>query len=91
MDKYIESKAKMLGLTTSDVKSKLTESYSFSDVDKVCESLQGYKVAMNKLPIELKTNSSKVRVTESKEPIRLDKKGIDDNVDESLLRLINIL
>lgn len=90
MDKYIESKAKMLGLTVSDIKSKLNESYTFGDVDKLCESLQGYKVAMNKLPIELRGGSKKVKVTESKEPIRLNK-GIDDTVDESLLRLIDIL
>jgi hypothetical protein len=44
---------------------------------------------MNKLPIELR-GGKKVKVTESKEPIKLNK-GVDDTVDESLLRLIDIL
>ena len=89
MDRYIESKAKMFGMISSDIKSRLGESYTFDDVDKICEGLSGYKVALGKLPIALQDKKVKVRVTESKEPI--NKGAFDDTVDDSLFRLIDRL
>lgn len=89
MDRYIEQRARVLGLTKQDIKSRLNESYTFENVDSVCESLQGYKVAMGKLPVSLQDKKVKVKVVESKEPIN---KGVyDDTVDDSLVRLVNRL
>lgn len=36
---YIASKATMLGVSTHDITSKLTEGYTFEDVDRICETL----------------------------------------------------
>ena len=39
VEHYIASKAKMLGVTARDVKSRLTEGYTLEDVDHVCDIL----------------------------------------------------
>ena len=39
VEHYIASKATMLGVSTHDISSKLTEGYSLEDVDRVCETL----------------------------------------------------
>lgn len=89
-DYYIKSKALMLGVTTNDIKSRLTEGYTFEDIDSVCESLQKYTLNMSKLPLSITSGKSKVRVTESIEPIKPKSFGFDDEVDESLLRLAGL-
>ena len=89
LEHYIESKAKMFGVNPKDIKARLHEGYTFNDVDKVCESLQGYTVALNKLPMALQDSKNRVRVTESVETIVKNK--FDDTIDESLLRLIDRL
>nr|DAH43767.1 MAG TPA: Prohead core protein serine protease [Caudoviricetes sp.] len=89
-DRYIESKAKMVGISAIEVKNRLTENYSFSDIDKVCDDLQGYKIALGKLPVALQNTKVKMRVNESIEPLIRDKSK-DDTVDDSLLRLIDRL
>jgi multidrug efflux pump subunit AcrB len=89
VDRYISAKARMLGVSSDHIKSRLKENYSFDDVDAVYENLQNYQVTMSKLPFNAATNNSKnlkVKVTESVEPIR-PKAMFDDEVDDSLLRL----
>lgn len=39
VEHYIASKATMLGVSARDITSKLTEGYTFEDVDRVCETL----------------------------------------------------
>jgi DNA repair exonuclease SbcCD ATPase subunit len=39
VEHYIASKATMLGVSTHDITSKLTEGYTFEDVDRICETL----------------------------------------------------
>jgi hypothetical protein len=39
VEHYIASKATMLGVSTHDISSKLTEGYTLEDVDRVCETL----------------------------------------------------
>ena len=95
LNRYIESKAIMLGISSSDIKNKLSENYNIDDIDKVCEDLQGYQLAISKLPMVLKSSNIsekkaiKVKVTESKEPIK-PKTRLDDEVDDSLLRLAGL-
>ncbi len=91
IDKYIETKAQIFGLSTSDIKSRLNESYSFNDIDNVCEQLQGYSLAMSKLPINLdKSKVNRVKIIESKETIKPRGFNYDDDVDDSLLRLAGL-
>ena len=95
LDHYIESKAIMLGVKSIDIKARLAENYNASDIDKVCEDLQGYSLALSKLPMNLTTKKNsekqplKVKFTESREPIK-PKSRFDDEVDDSLLRLAGL-
>lgn len=90
LDRYIEAKARMIGVKADQVKARLTEGYSFEEIDQVCESLQSYQVTMSRLPFSPDTTKPvKMKVTESVEPIR-PKKWFDDDVDDSLLRLAGL-
>lgn len=90
VDKYISSKAQIIGVTSQEIKNRLTENYSFKDIDKICEELQGYQLNLSKLPFSLSSGSkSKLKITESVEPIK-PKSVVDDEVDESLLQLAGL-
>lgn len=93
INKYIESKARNLGVSADTIKSKLNESYTFDDIDSICEDLQGYQLTASKLPFNLQNNDRNVRVkvTESIEPIRPKSRFNDDEVDDSLLRMCGLL
>lgn len=92
LDKLIESKAVMLGTTVADIKSKLPENYSFSDIDALFESMQQYQVSMSKLPLNISSGSpkAKVKITESVDPILNNLPQVDDVVDDALLTLANL-
>lgn len=91
VNKYIESQAIKLGVKSSEIKNKLTENYSFDDIDRVCESLATHLVNASKLPFNTsKSSKMSVKVTESKEPIKPTNKLIDDEVDDQLLSLANL-
>lgn len=89
VDKYIDSKARMLGVSANEIKNRLNENYSFSDIDKVCNSLQGYQLNISKLPFDI-SRGSKIKVQESVEPIKPKTPGVDDEVDDSLLRMAGL-
>lgn len=94
VNRYIEIKANMIGLTATDVKRKLGESYSIEDVDKVCEDLKSYQLNVSKLPFEVNRKVG-VRVNEGSSrlnPVTSSKKAIfdEDEVDDGLIRLANI-
>lgn len=89
MARYIESKAAMLGVTVNEIKSKLPESYSVQDVDSICEDLQSYELNISKLPFSI-DRKVKVKVRESRNEGLLVDKGVDDDIDESLLSLAGL-
>lgn len=87
VDKYIGSQARRFGISANDVKSKLGTSYSFKDIDRVCESLQQYKLTANSLPFSTRADKKpiKMTITESKEPIQIGYgDGLDDEIDPTL-------
>ena len=89
VDKYIDSKSKILGVSSAEIKNRLNENYSFGDIDRVCEDLRAYKLNISNLPFGVTTQSKpKVKITESKEPIK-QRGSYDDTVDEQLLNLLN--
>lgn len=92
VNKYIEVKSETLGLTPSDIKRKLGESYTMEDVDQVCEDLKQYQLNVSKLPFSLDRKVG-IRVNESKSANALNvnktAKTLDDDVDESLIKLAN--
>ena len=44
VDKYIENRAVALGVKPREIENKLSENYSFDDMDRVCEDLKTYKL-----------------------------------------------
>jgi hypothetical protein len=91
VNRYIDLQAKKIGVSSNEISSKLPKTYSFSDIDSICEDLQNYKVALSRLPIALtekKDSIKKIDFKESKEPI-LPNLNLDDEVDEQLKNLIN--
>lgn len=88
VDKYINSQALKLGVTSNEIKNRLPESYTFEDIDDVCEDLQGYKLAMNRLPFQINENVRVKATTQRKE--NLIPVNDSDVVDDSLLRLAGL-
>ena len=81
VDKYIETKALMLGVKVDVIMNKLSESYDVAEIDKVCEELMNYELNYKKLPFKVDRNAV-VKVTESKNPSVVNKINDDDFVDE---------
>lgn len=50
VDRYINLQANNLGVKTAEIRNKLPEKFSFSDIDLVCEDLRNYKLNVSKLP-----------------------------------------
>lgn len=85
-ERYIETKAKMLGVRSIDITKKLNENFTLDDVDNICDemlnadrptfSLKGY-------------GKPSIKINESKLP---EKKNVDDgyDIDDSLLELAGL-
>lgn len=90
MQRYIESKASILGVRATEITSKLNENYSLDDVDKVCDEIMTYDVGSRRLPYDL-GRDAKVKLPEStqKKPAS---KGQDYGyeIDDSLFELAGI-
>ena len=95
VDKYINSQAVRVGVSATDIKSRLNESYSFKDIDAAVEYFQQYKLDINSLPFSTlsKKKNPKMKITESVDPLLRMKDNtsynFDDDVDESLLTFTN--
>lgn len=88
VDRYIDTQAKRVGVSAKDIKAKLGSDYSFNDIDKICESLQTYKLNVNSLPFNVGPTKQPVKMTikESVEPvIQTRDSRIDDEIDSTLL------
>ena len=91
VDKYIKSQATRLGVSAEEIKNRLNENYSFNDIDRVCESLQKYKLTINALPFNIRKDTPvRMSIKESREVIRPDNNDdrIDDEVDTTLSNFI---
>lgn len=91
VEKYIENKAKTLGITKTEVLNKLPDNYSFNDIDKLCESLSRYNLQVNSLPFDVRA-IKKASLTESKtlSDVRKFNSNIGadgDDIDEDFIRL----
>jgi len=93
MSKYIECKATMLGVSVSDIKSRLSENFSIDAVEKVCEELKAYQLNVSRLPFSLggKIKSFKVNENLNKSNVPGKEENEDDSVDDSLLRLSGLV
>lgn len=88
INKYIESKANNLGINVNEIKNKLSENYSFNEIDEVCEELRSYKLNMNKLPFNIGNNISKITLHEDKSTSKFT--NPDDIVDSEMLNIFNL-
>lgn len=92
VDKYIDSQARMLGVTKEEIKNRLSENYTFDEIDDVCDSLREYKLNISKLPFRttaLKENIQ-VKATPSKNEFILPANNFGDEVDEQLMSLAGL-
>ena len=50
IDRYINIQANNLGVKPVEIKNRLSESFTFNDIDSVCEDLREYKLNVSMLP-----------------------------------------
>ena len=79
----------MLGVSSSEIKNRLPQTYTLNDVDRICESLQSYSLNIGKLPFNLRNENLKIQVSAPKEESMLPRvKQYDpDEVDDFLISL----
>ena len=64
INKYIKSKASMLGVAPSEITSRLNENYTLADVDAVCDRILDSTVNFSRLPIGGRSKAT-ARISES--------------------------
>ena len=89
IDKYIDCQAVKIGISSEDIKRRLTEDFSIEDVDRICESLMSYQRKSNSLPFIDKNNNFSIRVSSAVSNTNVDAM-YDDTVDESMLRIAGL-
>ena len=79
LTKYVESKAKMLGVAPSEITSRLNESYTLKDVDAVCDQILDSTTSFSRLPFGGRSTTP-ARITEaiSKKTLEYDDDGFKD-------------
>lgn len=83
VNKYIELRAKNIGSTPDEIKSRLNESYTLEDIDKVCESIRNYDLTISKLPFKV---DRKVRIKVNESVKQQPYGEVDDDfVDDTLI------
>ena len=90
LNRYIKSKADMLGIGASEITSRLNEKYTLADVDAVCDQILDSTVNFSRLPFGGRTKTS-ARIAESvsKPTIRRDPEyGYE--IDDSLYELAGL-
>ena len=91
VDKYIQLNAQMIGVSPIEIKNKLSENYTFSDIDTICEDLKSYKINVSKLPFgvtkDIKNAGIKVDKPAS---ISRNNNDVTDVVDKQLLQLAGL-
>ena len=93
LEQYIELQADRIGVNAKEIQNKLPESYTFQDIDSICEDLQSYKLTLNKLPFSTAKSFNenlRMNVTSSKNESILPGEtfNADDEIDEMLKSLL---
>ena len=91
LERYIESKASMLGVRATEITSRLNENYTMDDINKVCDDLLTGSCMTNTLPFGL-GKSSTIRVKESVERKKptISNPDYGYEIDDSLLELAGL-
>lgn len=86
LNKYIKSKADMLGVAPSEITSRLNENFTLSDVDAVCDQILDSTVSFSRLPFGGRTKTS-ARIAES---VSKPASNYDDDDLSDLLELAGL-
>lgn len=93
LNRYIESKANMLGVQSSEITSRLNENYTLADVDAVCDQILDTTVNFSRLPFSGRTKTS-ARIAESISSSTFSNSKVDPDygyeIDDSLLELAGL-
>ena len=89
LNKYIESKASMLGVRPSEITSRLNENYSLADVDAVCDQILESTVSISRLPFGGRSKTS-ARISESVSRVSRFDSEYGYDIDDSLLELAGL-
>ena len=93
LNRYVESKASMLGVQPSEITSRLNENYTLADVDAVCDQILESTVSFSRLPFGGRTKTS-ARISESVSKSAIANTRIDPDagyeIDDSLLELAGL-
>ena len=82
LERYVASKAKMLGVRSTDITSRLAESYTLDDIDQVCEDL----LNRGRPAFGLGLGQPKVKINESKENAKTQKGyDVEDDLNDLLI------
>ena len=87
--KYVNSKASMLGVATSEITSRLNENYTLADVDAVCDEILDSTVNFSRLPFGGRAKTS-ARITESVTKQNVKEPEFGYEIDDSLLELAGL-
>lgn len=63
-DKYLSVKAESVGVEKNELLSRLNESYTFGDIDRICRDIKSHKLNVSKLPFEV-NEKTKIKMTPS--------------------------
>jgi hypothetical protein len=90
LKEYVSYRASMLGVQPVEITSKLNESYSISDVNKICDTILTEGIAVNRLPYGV-NSKSRVAINESK-TVKPKVTSSDNGyeIDDSLLELAGL-
>lgn len=89
LNRYVESKASMLGVTPSEITSRLNESYTLADVDAVCDQILDSTMTYSRLPFGGRTKTS-ARISESVNTKKSVNPEYGYEIDDSLLELAGL-
>lgn len=91
VNKYIDTQATRLGVKSAEIKNRLPESYSFKDIDAVCNDLQEYNLNISSLPFT--TNGKKLDEGLKFKAQNVDKRvlvPVEEELDDLTLRLAGL-
>lgn len=87
VDRYITMQATNLGVKPIEIKNRLSESFTFNDIDSVCEDLRDYKLNVSKLPFNTSsqlTEGIEVKANNINRNSLLPRNEIDELTDYDL-------
>ena len=91
LNEYVSYRASMLGVRPADITSKLNESYTIADVNKICDTILTEGISTARLPYGI-NGGSRIAINESKTNKVPTRSNPDDgyDIDDSLLELAGL-